>query len=152
MHPNHPTDSHASSAGTTTHHARPAGTVKAVALTRHLPIADPESLLDVDLPAPSPEPRDLLVRVEAVSVNPVDTKVRASPSTVAKEPRVLGWDAAGVVEAVGEDVRLFAPGDAVYYAGDIGRPGSNQTLHLVDERIVGRKPDTSASLKRQRCR
>jgi NADPH2:quinone reductase len=125
MQPNHPIDS-----------------VKAVAFTRHLPIADPESLVDVTLPAPSPEPRDLLVRVQAVSVNPVDTKVRASRSTPEQKPRVLGWDAAGVVEAVGKDVRLFAPGDAVYYAGDIGRPGSNQTLHLVDERIVGRKPST----------
>ena len=142
MHPNHRTDSQATSVGTTPRHARPPGTVKAVALTRHLPIADPESLLDVDLPAPSPEPRDLLVRVEAVSVNPVDTKVRASRSTLEERPRVLGWDAAGVVEAVGTDVRLFEPGDAVYYAGDIGRPGTNQTLHLVDERIVGMKPKT----------
>lgn len=114
--------------------------MKAVALTQYLPISDPSSLIDVDLPEPTPGPRDLRVRVQAVSVNPVDTKVRAPRRTVEVHPRVLGWDAAGVVEAVGEEVRLFAPGDAVYYAGDIRRPGSNQALHLVDERIAGRKP------------
>ncbi len=116
--------------------------MKAVALTQYLPISDPSSLIDVDLPEPTPGSRDLQVRVHAVSVNPVDTKVRAPRPGVLPTPRVLGWDAAGVVEAVGKDVRLFAPGDAVYYAGDIHRPGSNQALHLVDERIVGRKPRT----------
>lgn len=116
--------------------------MKAVALTQYLPISDPLSLIDLDLPEPTPGPRDLRVRVHAVSVNPVDTKVRAPRHAALATPRVLGWDAAGVVDAVGEEVRLFAPGDAVYYAGDIGRPGSNQALHLVDERIVGRKPST----------
>jgi zinc-binding alcohol dehydrogenase family protein len=140
MKTNHPIDSHRASASPTTE--RPSGKVKAVALTRYLPIDDPESLLDMELPAASPGPRDLLVRVEAVSVNPVDTKVRAPRSAVEEHPRVLGWDAAGVVEAVGNEVRLFAPGDAVYYAGDIGRPGTNQAQHLVDERIVGKKPTT----------
>jgi NADPH2:quinone reductase len=114
--------------------------MKAVALTHYLPIYDSLSLIDVDLPEATPGPRDLRVRVHAVSVNPVDTKVRAPRRTVEAHPRVLGWDAAGVVESVGNEVRLFAPGDAVYYAGDIRRPGSNQALHLVDERIVGRKP------------
>jgi zinc-binding alcohol dehydrogenase family protein len=113
-----------------------------VALTQYLPITDPSSLVDVDLPEPAPGPRDLRVRVRAVSVNPVDTKVRAPRRAVEAHPRVLGWDAAGVVEAVGQEVRLFAPGDAVYYAGDIRRPGTNQVLHLVDERIAGRKPST----------
>lgn len=114
--------------------------MKAVALTRYLPIANPESLVNVELPTPTPGPRDLLVRVKAVSVNPVDVKVRAPRPEVEAAPRVLGWDAAGVVEAVGSQVTLFRPGDEVFYAGDITRPGSNQELHLVDERIVGHKP------------
>lgn len=116
--------------------------MKAVALTRYLPISDPQSLLDVELPKPSPTAHDLLVRVEAVSVNPVDTKVRAPRPEVPTSPRVLGWDAAGVVEAAGPSVTRFKPGDDVYYAGDITRPGSNAEFQLVDERIVGRKPST----------
>lgn len=114
--------------------------MKAVGLTRYLPITDPESLLDIELPKPLPGPRDLLVRVQAVAVNPVDYKVRAPKPGVENPPRVLGWDAAGIVEAVGEQVTLFRPGDAVYYAGDITRSGSNAEWHCVDERIVGRKP------------
>lgn len=116
--------------------------MKAVALTRYLPIDDPESFLDVDLPKPVPEGYDLLVAVKAVSVNPVDTKVRAPKDTVEDTPRVLGWDAAGIVEAVGPDVTLFKPGDEVYYAGDITRAGSNSEYQLIDERIVGAKPKT----------
>ena len=114
--------------------------MKAVALTRYLPVTDPESLLDVELPKPEPQGRDLLVRIEAVSVNPVDTKVRAPKPKVESPPRVLGWDAAGVIESVGPEVTAFKPGDEVYYAGDITRPGTNSQYHLVDERIVGRKP------------
>lgn len=114
--------------------------MKAVALTRYLPIDDPRSLLDVELPMPVAHGHDLLVRIEAVSVNPVDTKVRAPKPQTEASPRVLGYDAAGVVEAVGEDVTLFKPGDAVYYAGDITRPGSNAEYQLVDERLVGRRP------------
>ena len=91
---------------------------------------------DIELPKPSPSGRDLLVKVEAVSVNPVDYKQRKA----ATSSRILGWDAAGTVEAVGNEVSLFKPGDAVYYAGDVTRPGSNSEYHLVDERIVGRKP------------
>jgi zinc-binding alcohol dehydrogenase family protein len=116
--------------------------MKAVALTHYLPISDPQSLFDTDLPTPLPTGHDLLVRVEAVSVNPVDTKVRAPKEEVEKSPRVLGWDAAGVVEAVGTDVKRFKMGDEVYYAGDITRPGSNSQFQLVDERIVGHKPHT----------
>lgn len=116
--------------------------MKAVALTRYLPIDNPESFMDVDLPKPVPEGRDLLVAVRAVSVNPVDTKVRAPKDTVEETPRVLGWDAAGIVEAVGPDVTLFKPGDEVYYAGDITRAGSNSQYQLIDERIVGVKPKT----------
>ena len=116
--------------------------MKAVALTHYLPIADPNSLLDVDLPKPVATGRDLLVAVKAVSVNPVDTKVRAPKDTVEETPRVIGYDASGIVEAVGPDVKLFKVGDEVYYAGDITRPGTNQEFHLVDERIVGFKPKT----------
>ena len=116
--------------------------MKAVALTRYLPIADPESLVDVTLPDPVPTGHDLLVRVAAVSVNPVDTKQRAPNPKVEAQPRVLGWDAAGTVAAVGPEVTLFKPGDEVYYAGDVTRQGSNSELQLVDERIVARKPRT----------
>jgi NADPH2:quinone reductase len=116
--------------------------MKAVGLTRYLPIDDPQSLLDVELPDPKPSGHDLLVRVEAVSVNPVDTKVRAPKAPVEAQPKVLGYDAAGVVAAVGTEVTLFKPGDAVWYAGDVTRPGTNQQLHLVDERVVGCKPKT----------
>jgi zinc-binding alcohol dehydrogenase family protein len=113
--------------------------MKAIAYTTSgLPIEDPASLIDLDLPTPIPSPRDLLVAVQAVSVNPVDTKVRRG--TVVSAPRVLGWDAAGVVSAVGPEVTLFKVGDPVFYAGSIARPGSNSELHLVDERIVGHKP------------
>ena len=114
--------------------------MKAIALTRYLPIDDPESLADVELPRPSASGHDLLVRIEAVSVNPVDTKVRAPRPEVEAQPKVLGFDAAGVVEAIGADVTLFKPGDAVFYAGDITRSGSNAEYQLVDERIVGHKP------------
>jgi zinc-binding alcohol dehydrogenase family protein len=113
--------------------------MKAIAYTKSgLPIEDPASLIDLDLPPPIPGPRDLLVAVKAVSVNPVDTKVRRN--TAVTEPRVLGWDAAGVVSAVGPEVTLFKVGDPVFYAGSIARPGSNSELHLVDERIAGHKP------------
>lgn len=114
--------------------------MKAVALTRYLPIDNPESLTDVVLPRPKPTGRDLLVNVRAIAVNPVDTKVRAPKDKVEAEPRVLGYDAAGVVEAIGPDVTLFKVGDEVFYAGDITRPGTNSEFHLVDERLVGRKP------------
>lgn len=116
--------------------------MKAVALTHYLPISDPESLFDARLPKPNPTGHDLLVRVEAVSVNPVDTKVRAPKDKVEDIPKVLGYDAAGVVESVGDAVTRFQPGDTVYYAGDITRPGSNAEFQLVDERIVGHKPQT----------
>lgn len=114
--------------------------MKAVALTRYLPVSDQEAFIDVQLEKPVPTGRDILVAVEAVAVNPVDTKVRSPKATVEPKPRVLGWDASGVVEAVGPEVTLFAVGDHVYYAGDLNRPGAYQQFQLVDERIVGRKP------------
>ena len=106
------------------------------------PIEADDALLDIMLDKPAPDGRDLLVQVHAVSVNPVDAKVRQGTSPEG-EWRVLGFDAAGVVAAVGPDVRDFEPGDAVYYAGSIGRPGTNAEYHLVDERIVGAKPTGS---------
>ncbi|MFC3800772.1 zinc-binding alcohol dehydrogenase family protein [Cohnella sp. GCM10012308] len=115
-------------------------TMKAVGLYKYLPIADPESLIDVEIDKPSPMGRDLLVKVRAISVNPVDYKVRSPKSREESAPRVLGWDVAGVVEQVGPEAGLFRPGDEVYYAGSITRPGGNSEFHLVDERIVGAKP------------
>ena len=116
--------------------------MKAIALTHYLPISDENSLFDTELPKPEPQGRDLLVRVEAISVNPIDTKVRSPKEKVESAPRVLGWDAAGVVEAVGPAVTAFKPGDEVWYAGDITRAGSNAEFQLVDERIVSLKPRT----------
>ncbi|MET9297562.1 zinc-binding alcohol dehydrogenase family protein [Streptomyces sp. NPDC003077] len=115
--------------------------MRAVAYRESLPIEDPGSLQDIALPVPEPEPRDLLVRVEAISVNPVDTKVRRSTDP-GGEPKVLGWDAAGTVVAVGSEVRLFAIGDEVYYSGAVDRPGANSRFHAVDERLVALKPVT----------
>lgn len=118
--------------------------MKAVALTQNLPVDDPRALQDLALPDPEPLARDLLVAVKAVSVNPIDTKLRApkGDETDREEsaPRVLGFDASGVVEAVGPEVTQFKPGDEVYYAGDVTRSGSNAEYQCVDERIVGHKP------------
>lgn len=114
--------------------------MKAVALDTPLPVDDPACLHDVELPDPEPGPRDLLVEVRAVSVNPLDTKMRMRSRPRPGQWAVLGWDAAGVVRATGAEVSLFAPGDRVWYAGAIDRPGCNAQLHCVDERIVGRMP------------
>ena len=99
-----------------------------------------DALLDVVLPDPVPSGRQLLVEIKAISVNPVDTKVRKTNQPPSGTPKVLGWDAAGVVRSIGSDVSLFKVGDAVFYAGALGEPGTNAELHLVDERIVGVKP------------
>lgn len=115
--------------------------MKAVGYLTPLPIDHAQALLDLELPDPTPGPRDLLVEVAAVSVNPVDTKVRRSRQP-AGGPQVLGWDAVGRVRAVGVQVHGFAVGDRVWYAGAIDRPGSNSELHLVDERIAARAPAT----------
>jgi zinc-binding alcohol dehydrogenase family protein len=114
--------------------------MKAIAYHTSLPIDHADALVDIDLPAPQASGRDLLVEVKAVSVNPVDTKIRRNVAPSEGQAKVLGWDAAGVVKAVGPDVTLFKVGDEVWYAGDLTRPGTNSELHLVDERIVGRKP------------
>lgn len=111
--------------------------MKAIAYTQN---GAASVLTDLQLPAPTPGPRDLLVQVQAISVNPVDTKVRSGAAVT--EPRVLGWDAVGIVQQVGDQVSLFKVGDSVFYAGAIDRPGSNSELHLVDEWIVGHKPQS----------
>ncbi|WP_322012209.1 zinc-binding alcohol dehydrogenase family protein [Paraburkholderia sp. J12] len=116
--------------------------MKAVGYHAAGPIDRPDALVDLDLPTPVAGPRDLIVRVHAVSVNPVDTKVRAASTPAGGSARVLGFDAAGVVETVGSDVTLFKPGDEVFYAGDITRPGTNSEWHAIDERLVGRKPES----------
>ncbi|MBT2289197.1 zinc-binding alcohol dehydrogenase family protein [Paenibacillus albidus] len=117
-------------------------TMKAVALFKYLPIDDPESLLDLEIEKPTATGKDVLVKVKAISVNPVDVKVRSPKTKNESTPKVLGWDVAGVVEQVGADCTLFSPGDEVYYAGSITRAGGNSEYHLVDERIVGSKPAT----------
>lgn len=114
--------------------------MRAVGYQTSLPIEDEAALQDITLPRPEPTGRDLLVEVRAVSVNPVDTKVRRRAAPEAGAWKVLGWDAAGVVVAAGPEATRFRPGDAVFYAGVLERPGTNAEFHLVDERIVGGKP------------
>lgn len=113
--------------------------IRAVGYSENLPVDNPRSLIETLIARPKLRPHDLLVQVEAVSVNPVDVKQRAH-SKPSHGVRVLGFDAAGTVVATGSDVTLFEPGDHVYYAGSLDRPGSNAELQAVDERIVGRKP------------
>jgi len=114
--------------------------MRAVGYKRSLPIDQIEALIDLEIDKPVPQKRDLLVQVKAVSVNPVDTKVRKRADPPGGEAKILGFDATGVVAAVGPDVTLFKAGDEVWYAGSIIRPGTNSEFHLVDERIVGHKP------------
>lgn len=114
--------------------------MKAIAYYQPLPIDDASALQDIELPEPVAGPRDLLVEVKAISVNPVDTKIRRNVAPQEGAAKVLGWDVAGVVKAVGSEVTLFQPGDKVFYAGDLTRAGGNSELHVVDERIVGHMP------------
>ena len=114
--------------------------MKAVGYRKSLPINDPESLTDIELPQPIAAGRDLLVKVTAIAVNPVDYKIRQRVAPAGGEYKVLGWDAVGEVVATGEAVTQFRPGDAVYYAGDLNRQGSNAEYQLVDERLVGTRP------------
>ncbi|MCU0685920.1 MAG: zinc-binding alcohol dehydrogenase family protein [Polyangiaceae bacterium] len=115
--------------------------MKAVAYQKAHPLSHPEALLDTTLPDPEARGRDLLVEVKAISVNPVDIKLRANVEPAAGQPwKVLGWDVVGVVRAVGDAVTAYQPGDRVWYAGAIDRPGCNSELHLVDERLVGPAP------------
>ena len=114
--------------------------MRAVGYKRSLPIDQAEALIDLEIDKPAPQGRDLLVQVKAISVNPVDYKVRKRADPPAGETKILGYDATGVVAAVGPGVTLFKAGDEVWYAGSIIRQGTNSEFHLVDERIVGRKP------------
>jgi NADPH:quinone reductase len=116
--------------------------MRAVGYQTSLPIENPQSLVDIDLPRPVPAGRDLLVEIRAVSVNPVDTKVRRRGGPPPGAWKVLGWDAAGTVVETGPDATTFKPGDEVFYAGALERQGTDAAFHLVDERIVGRKPRT----------
>jgi zinc-binding alcohol dehydrogenase family protein len=116
--------------------------MKAVGYQKSLPIEDKDALLDFETAKPEPKGRDIRVAVKAISANPVDYKVRKRAAPPAGEYKILGFDAAGVVDAVGPDVTLFRQGDEVFYAGSILRQGTNCEFHLVDERIVGRKPKT----------
>lgn len=115
--------------------------MKAIGYQKPQAIAAADSLIDITLPEPVAAGHDLLVEVKAISVNPVDTKVRIGDAPGKGEShKVLGWDASGIVKAVGPEVTLFKPGDRVWYAGSIARPGTNSERHLVDERIVGHMP------------
>jgi NADPH2:quinone reductase len=114
--------------------------MKAVGYRKSLPVEDANSLIDFETQKPEPKGRDIRVAVKAISVNPVDYKVRKRAAPPEGETKILGFDAAGIVDAVGPDVTLFKVGDEVFYAGSIQRQGANSELHLVDERITGRKP------------
>lgn len=116
--------------------------MKAIGLHKYLPIEHEESLLDIEMEKPAAAGKDLLVQVKAISINPVDTKVRAPKEKVEDEPKILGWDASGTVVETGENCTDFKPGDEVFYAGSITRQGAYSEYHLVDERIVGKKPKT----------
>jgi zinc-binding alcohol dehydrogenase family protein len=121
--------------------------MKAVGYRQSLPITADEALLDLELPEPEPGAHDLLVEVKAISVNPVDTKTRLRTPPPAGEVKVLGWDVAGVVLKVGAAVQGFRPGDEVWYAGAIDRPGANAERHVVDERIAAKKPTSLSFAK-----
>jgi len=116
--------------------------MKAIGFKTSLPIENPESFIEFEAVKPIPGPHDLLVKIDAISVNPVDFKIRqnSAKDTVLEAPKIIGWDAVGIVQAVGENVTLFEVGDPVYYAGDITKQGSNAEYQIIDERIVGRKP------------
>mgnify|MGYP003384757853 CR=1 FL=1 len=114
--------------------------MKAIGYTQSLPISDPLSLVDIEMPQPIASGHDLLVRIKSIAVNPVDCKIRQNVATAGNEYKVLGWDAVGEVVATGDAVCNFKPGDLVFYAGDLNRQGSNAEFQLVDERIVGKKP------------
>jgi NADPH2:quinone reductase len=114
--------------------------MKAVGVHNSLPVTDTNALQDVELATPTASGRQLLVRVRAVSVNPVDTKLRMAAGSRLEFPRILGWDCAGVVESLGDECSLFKVGDEVFYAGDVTQAGCDSEYHLVDERLVGNKP------------
>ena len=116
--------------------------IRAIGIRKYLPISDEASLLDLEIPKPEVGGRDLLIAVRAIAVNPVDAKVRAPKSQVENPPRILGWDAAGVVEVVGPDVTLFSPRDEVFYAGSITRPGHVVAAHNLRQGSALQRSDS----------
>jgi len=114
--------------------------MKAIGYTKSLPINDPDSLIDINLPQPIASGHDLLIKINAIAVNPVDYKIRQNFPSVDESYKVIGWDAVGEIVAIGEAATLFKPGDIVFYAGDLNRQGSNAEYQLVDERLVAHKP------------
>jgi NADPH2:quinone reductase len=118
--------------------------MKAIGFKTSLPITAADSFIQFEAPKPIPAGHELLVKIQAISVNPVDYKIRqnAAKDTVLDTPKIIGWDACGIVEAVGENVSFFKPGDEVFYAGDITKQGCNAEYQVIDERIVGKKPAT----------
>lgn len=114
--------------------------MKAIGYVKSLAITEPEALVDIEQDTPAPNSRDLVVKIDAISVNPVDTKIRVRVEPEDGNHKVLGWDAVGEVVAVGDQVEFYKTGDKVFYAGDLTRPGTNSEFHVVDERIVGHKP------------
>lgn len=126
--------------------------MKAVGFNQPLPVSNPRSLVDIELPEPEHGEHDLLVEVQAIAVNPADTKVRASARPAAGTWRILGWDAVGRVRAVGARVTGFGPGDRVFYAGAIDRPGCYAELQAVDARIAAHAPARWTTKTPQRCR
>lgn len=114
--------------------------MKAIGYLKSLPVDNEQSLIDIELPMPEVTGRDLLIKINAIAVNPVDCKIRQNVQPDNDEFKVLGWDATGEVVATGSDVSYFKPGDLVYYAGDLTRSGTNAEYQLVDERLAGRKP------------
>ncbi len=116
--------------------------MKAVGFITSLPITSVDSFIDFETAKPRPVGRELLIKINAIAVNPVDYKIRqnSAKDVLLDVPKIIGWDACGVVESVGEDATIFKVGDKVYYAGDITKPGCNAEYQVIDERIVGRKP------------
>ncbi|KGJ91475.1 zinc-binding alcohol dehydrogenase family protein [Colwellia psychrerythraea] len=121
--------------------------MKAIGYKKSLPISDTESLIDIELPQPKATGRDILVKVSAIAVNPVDYKIRQNKPSETDEYKVIGWDAVGEIVAMGENATKFQLGDLVYYAGDLNRQGSNAEYQLVDERIVGHKPKSLSDIE-----
>ncbi len=121
--------------------------MKAIGYKKSLPISDTESLIDIELPQPKATGRDILVKISAIAVNPVDYKIRQNKPSETDEYKVIGWDAVGEIVAMGDSATKFQLGDKVYYAGDLNRQGSNAEYQLVDERIVGHKPKSLSNIE-----
>lgn len=123
--------------------------MKAIGFKTSLPITEADSFIAFETETPKPTGKNLLVKIDAISVNPVDFKIRqnSAKDTVLDTPKIIGWDAIGTVEAVGENSTLFKPGDQVFYAGDITKPGSNATHQIIDERIVGKAPKKVSAIQ-----